>query len=181
MAFIEQKNRFTCTNVKAKPVFTEDQFFRWTDTNFFRTSYNDMTSKVIFNTVFYIIIFKQSPVEKKNHAIPGYKGFVPNIRSSSLYGKPYTEQTRGVLKKELLDTDKNGMATTGFNVPKAAARRDLSLHAVSNKYGRPTMMQTAKNFHPAVPLTTQIRETFESPMKNVKPNWRQRNGTIQFD
>jgi hypothetical protein len=90
--------------------------------------------------------------------VPGYKGFVPGVRSSSLYGKSYTEQSRDVMKSENLD--KPGvLATTGFNASRLN-RQDQSLHAISNKYGGQTLMATSPAIHDKQPFTTQIRTTF---------------------
>jgi len=46
MAFLEHKDRFDVKNVRAKSKITEGQLFRWTGSNFFRTSYGDMSNKV---------------------------------------------------------------------------------------------------------------------------------------
>ena len=50
-----------------------------------------------------IYYFWQSPAERKNAAIPGYKGFVPGIKNGTLIGKRYTESTRQSLTRENLD------------------------------------------------------------------------------
>lgn len=46
MALLEQKSRFEIKNAKASNRLAEDNLFRWTAGNFFRTSYNDMSDKV---------------------------------------------------------------------------------------------------------------------------------------
>lgn len=46
MALLEYKNKFTIDNPKKANPIGEQQFFRWTNKNFYRTSYNDMRVKV---------------------------------------------------------------------------------------------------------------------------------------
>lgn len=46
MALLEYKNKFTIDNPKRANPIGEQQFFRWTNKNFYRTSYNDMRVKV---------------------------------------------------------------------------------------------------------------------------------------
>ena len=46
MSMLEYRNKFNVDNPKRSTAFSEDQFFRWTAGNFYRTSYNDMRSKV---------------------------------------------------------------------------------------------------------------------------------------
>ena len=45
-AFLESVTKFKITNPKAKNIFDEKEFFQWSDKNFYRTSSNDMSSKV---------------------------------------------------------------------------------------------------------------------------------------
>ena len=102
---------------------TEEKFFRWTSQNFYRTSYNDMRNR--------------SPVENKNHALPGYKGFVPGASTGFDVGKRYTEATRRSLSRELDEKNNTNyiFATTGFNFTKIP-KNDPTLEATSGKYGR---------------------------------------------
>jgi hypothetical protein len=46
-------------------------------------------------------------------AIPGYKGYVPEIKTGSCVGKRYTEMTRDVMTKIKLDDKTQTLATTG--------------------------------------------------------------------
>ena len=55
----------------------------------------------------------QSSVERKNCAIPGYKGFVPGMKNQTLFGKSFTEQTRDILRSEYLDDTPNLYQSTG--------------------------------------------------------------------
>ena len=57
----------------------------------------------------------KSPVEKKSSIVPGYKGFVPGVRSGSMFGKSFTEESRAVMKPEILDKP-GKLASTGFNM-----------------------------------------------------------------
>ena len=75
--YLEFKNKVDIKNPRKNPIFTEKDFFGWSSTNFYRTSYNDMGSK--------------SPVSKKNCAIPGYRGYIPGVKADGHFGKTYTE------------------------------------------------------------------------------------------
>lgn len=44
--FLESKTKFSFNNHRASDKFSENQFFSWSNNNFYRTSYNDMTEKV---------------------------------------------------------------------------------------------------------------------------------------
>ena len=44
--FLESVTKFKIHNPKATQIFTENEFFQWSDKNFYRTSYTDMSSKV---------------------------------------------------------------------------------------------------------------------------------------
>jgi hypothetical protein len=53
------KNKFSYTNEKSKPIGEQD-FFKWTSNNMYRTSYHDMAKKVniLENTNLLFLIFK---------------------------------------------------------------------------------------------------------------------------
>lgn len=53
MSLLEYKNKFTIDNPRKASPIGEQQFFRWTNKNFYRTSYHDMGTKVI-NIINYI-------------------------------------------------------------------------------------------------------------------------------
>jgi len=44
--WMESNTKFDVANPKARQIFTEDAFFKWSSKNFYRTSTNDMTTKV---------------------------------------------------------------------------------------------------------------------------------------
>lgn len=46
MSNIETKTKFHMSNPKVGQIFTEDQFFKWSDNNLYRTSTHDMSDKV---------------------------------------------------------------------------------------------------------------------------------------
>ena len=48
---LESKNKFTMSNHKVGQVFTEDQFFKWSNDNIYRTSTNDMSAKVMIHKI----------------------------------------------------------------------------------------------------------------------------------
>lgn len=43
---LESKTKFHMSNPKCNEGFNESQFFKWSENNFYRTSTNDMSSKV---------------------------------------------------------------------------------------------------------------------------------------
>ena len=46
--------------------------------------------------------------------IPGYAGYVPRVKVNNQYlGKRITEQSRDVLKAEIVDKAENNFSTTG--------------------------------------------------------------------
>jgi len=47
MSLLDFKNKFNIENPKKTSDIFENNFFRWTSGNFYRTSYNDMGSKVL--------------------------------------------------------------------------------------------------------------------------------------
>ena len=55
--FLESKSKFCITNMSKERPFTSPQFFSWSTNNMYRTSYNDMSVKVL-NTNLSIIINK---------------------------------------------------------------------------------------------------------------------------
>eukprot|EP00349_Pseudokeronopsis_sp_Brazil_P001834 CAMPEP_0202956802 /NCGR_PEP_ID=MMETSP1396-20130829/1303_1 /ASSEMBLY_ACC=CAM_ASM_000872 /TAXON_ID= /ORGANISM="Pseudokeronopsis sp., Strain Brazil" /LENGTH=74 /DNA_ID=CAMNT_0049673993 /DNA_START=96 /DNA_END=320 /DNA_ORIENTATION=+ len=68
----------------------------------YKTSYSKMSS--------------QSPCERKNMAIPGYKGYIPGVKAEPAVGKRFSEQSREVLTKQGLDDKEAVLASTGFNI-----------------------------------------------------------------
>lgn len=47
MALLDTSTKFNITNIKKETPFVEDKFFAWTNNNMYRTSYHDMSAKVI--------------------------------------------------------------------------------------------------------------------------------------
>ena len=44
--YLESNTKFSFNNHKATNKFGEEEFFKWSSKNFYRTSYNDMAAKV---------------------------------------------------------------------------------------------------------------------------------------
>ena len=88
MSLLDYNNKFNIEiQPKLKSELMNDNCFRATSPQFYRTSYNNMSSKVITKTnLIRVLIFSQNSVERKNCAIPGYKGFVPGHKNGSLIG-----------------------------------------------------------------------------------------------
>lgn len=124
---------------------------------------------------------QKTPVAKKSTVIPGYQGYRPRIHVNNHHlGKTMAEQARDVFKTEL-DTPVNALASTGFNA-RTMSRVDEQLHATSRRYGKSTMLATAKNFQPIDYATTTFRDSFKSPfVAHNRPNWRTRDATQKFD
>ncbi len=72
-----------------------------------------------------------------------------------------------------MEDRKQTFSSTGFNSIKIPAQ-DVTLHAVSRRYGKETLMDTAPNFKPDG-WTTNFRSTFHSPTTENKGNWRARD------
>ena len=61
-----------------------------------------------------MILSTQAPQAKQSAVIPGYAGFVPRIKANNQFiGKRLTEQSRDVLKQEVIDKAANNFSTTG--------------------------------------------------------------------
>lgn len=58
MSLIDFKNKFNIDNHKRGNTVQENRFFRWSNNNFYRTSYNDMVSPVSF--IIYIKLYARN-------------------------------------------------------------------------------------------------------------------------
>lgn len=166
MSLLEQNTKFKIENPKQSQKYVEQQFFKWSNSNFYRTSYHDMRDK--------------SQPSKRNCALPGYKGFVPGVRANSLLGKRFTEQSRDVLNPKHLEGKQQMFSSTGFNgdlIP----RSDVTLHATSHKHGKTTLMDTHPNIKPANYFETTSRVSYVQPSVNPKPQFRSRAPNTQFE
>ena len=106
----EFKNKFTVARRHNSHIRTED-VMRWSGNNFYRTSYNDMTSKVSEQRMA-LMTCVQSPVKNKNTVLPGYQGHLPKIGyDNTLIGKRFTEQAREVFDENLDGNTKFGMSS----------------------------------------------------------------------
>ena len=165
MSLLESKTKFEIKNPKQEQKVGENEFFRWTNGNFYRTSYNDMRER--------------SPVEKKNACVPGYKGYLPGVVANNIFGKTQTETSRRSLDRATLDDKVALYSSTGFNSSKLP-KGDHTLHAVSNRYGKTTIFDTHPHVKPNV-IDTTTRDSYYSPKKLPRPNWRARGSSANFD
>ena len=78
------KFEFRSPKNKKETNIAEYNFFKWTNNNMYRTSYNDMAKRGI-------------STQRKNSVIPGYLGYVPSLAADSHLSKRITEQSRDVL------------------------------------------------------------------------------------
>ena len=174
----EVKNKFDFSSHRKSSTITENEFFKWTSGNMYRTSYNDMANKV--SPPMPLTIIKGKSVERKNMVIPKYQGYVPNLKAKSLLAKRYSEQSRDVLRPENIDDKDQTMASTGFNsiyIPKV----DDTLNATSRRYGTETMPKT----HPDVwtnykPSETTFRASYINPKRHPSQVYRTRNPDADF-
>lgn len=121
--FLESKTKFSFHNHRAADgsKTREDSFARWSNSNFYRTSYNDMGNK--------------KPCTRQSAVIPGYQGHVPRVGTDNMcMGKRMTEQSRDVLKASIIDKASNNFSTTGFNA-KLIPKDDITLEVRSRRYG----------------------------------------------
>jgi len=104
---------------QSRPI-KEDNFFKWSNDNMYRTSYNTQ--------------WTNKPLEPKNVAVPGYGGFVPGLKSENEFGKSYSRITRENFGKDTLGDNKNRLSSTGFNHKKHVFI-DHTRTASTHKYG----------------------------------------------
>ena len=78
-----------------------------------------------------------------------------------------------------IDDRKQAFSSTGFNSVKIP-KQDMTLHAVSRRYGKETMLDTAPNFKQEY-WTTNFRSTIQSPQSQYKVNWRTREPGMDLD
>lgn len=65
--FLDSNTKFSFKNHRATEKFGEDTFAKWSNTNFYRTSYGDMDTK-------------RSPPGRRAAVIPGFAGYVPRVK-----------------------------------------------------------------------------------------------------
>lgn len=165
MALLEHKNKFSIDNHKRGKAIPEQKFFKWSNANFYRTSYNDMRSP--------------EPVKNKNMVVPGYQGYMPGVVPNNKFANTISETSRKVFNERKLDQKQYLFATTGFNsinIPK----HDETLHGVSHRHGKATIMDTHPNWKKKR-MNSTTRKTFRDPREVPKPNWRQRHASVDFD
>lgn len=125
------------------------------------------------------MLFK-AQVPKKNSVIPGYSGYKPQIGVNNKFvGRTVTEQSREVLKPEIIDQPKNNLSSTGFNhslIPK----KDDSLHATSSRYTGTTMQRNAADFVAEDRSTTTSRAAFTRPQSAPRTTMRERDSSVTF-
>ena len=162
---LEYKNKFSIQNPFRKKSLSEAQFFKWRNTNMYRTSYNDMRDK--------------SPPANKNTVVPGYAGYLPGVKPNNIFSKTYAKVSRKSLNRENVEKGPSVFASTGFNA-KIIPRQDETLHCVHHKYGKTTIMDT----HPAIKgdiYNTTTAKTYRHPRNRHHPNWRSRVKHEDFD
>jgi hypothetical protein len=104
------------------------KFQSWLQNDMYRSTYAHHHSPVSFTLI-------QDSLSPKNSHIPGYGGFIPKDRAESLHAKTYSNKTKDVLVDYNNLGNRNGLATTGFNITQDALI-DQSKVASSHKYGK---------------------------------------------
>jgi hypothetical protein len=69
-------------------------------------------------------------------------------------------------------------SSTGFNAAKLT-KADHTMHAVSNRYGKSTIVDTHPNIK-ASPYQPTSRAVYISPQKQSRPNWKVRQNSSDF-
>lgn len=85
MSLLEYKNKFTIANPKKNSDIIESNFFGWTSSNFYRTSYNDMGSRVSNLDKYLNIFFITEPCREKECSHPRLQGFCPRYKKWYTY------------------------------------------------------------------------------------------------
>lgn len=165
MSLLEYKNKFSIDNPKRGKNIKEHNFFKWTAKNFYRTSYNDMRIR--------------EPIKNKNMVVPGYQGYMPGVVANNKFAHTISETSRKAFSAKKLDEKPHMYSTTGFNSSRIP-KHDQTLHGVSHKFGKGTIMDTHPNFHKKR-MNSTSRKVFKDPRALPKPTWRARHASIDFD
>ena len=113
--------------------------------------------------------------------IPKYAGYVPSIKPDGHIKKRITEQSRDVLKRELLDDPPRLLASTGFN-QKWIPKHDVTLESTCKRYGRQTMPETHPSNNPTDkdPTATTFRASYRHPKTHARSVFRTRDPAKEF-
>lgn len=163
---LETKTKFNIKNHKAEDQYGEKDFFAWSNSNFYRTSTNDMSNK--------------SPVPRKSNSIPGFGGYLPKIKANNHIQETVTEQSRGVFNQSMIDDAPNPYSSTGFNAS-LIPQNDDTREATSRRYGTVTRHLPHPNHHPTGYDNTTTRLSYKGPADKPKPNFRDRDTKAVFE
>ena len=86
----------------AKKSINEHDLHLWSRDNLFRTTYTDNFS-----------LQKNRLAPVKSAAIPGYKGFIPGLKSENLHGSSYTPLTKEAFANPELGNNSLRLSSTG--------------------------------------------------------------------
>merc|ERR1711959_459831 len=171
----ETKSKFDFGRHKRSTSIQETAFFNWSNSNMYRTSYNEMANRY-------------KSVERKNHVLPGYQGYRPKIAADSHLQKTFTEQSRDVFQKSKRDDPIQTMSATGFNATLVPSNEgcglylktnDPTLNATSRRYGTRTEPLTHPNNHSKyAPNETTFRASYINPKRHPSSVYRDRGERI---
>jgi len=137
----------------AKDLGNQD-FKAWSQQNFYRTSYRDMSKKY--------------PQKEKSYAIPGYSGYIPGTNADNNFGKGFTRTAREQLNRnkylppqvtEKFPKRPFSTSVMGRSVGRVGGGLDDEYHTVSRFHGKTTIPMTHPNFSNQTWETTN-RATF---------------------
>mmetsp|Transcript_8821 Transcript_8821/g.13598 ORF Transcript_8821/g.13598 Transcript_8821/m.13598 type:complete len:162 (+) Transcript_8821:21-506(+) len=126
--------------------------YAWSNSNMYRTSYNDMSDK--------------KPVPLKSYSIPKYAGFIPGSKGNSELGRTFSKITRRCFVKE--DSfQKSNDRFKSIDFMTDQKQFDKTRPSFFRGYGKTTMLEP----HPALyeEWSTTFRKTYLKPNARTKP------------
>jgi hypothetical protein len=104
---------------------------------------------------------------------------MPGVVANNKFANTISETSRKVFTSKKLDDKEHLYSTTGFNsirIPK----HDATLHGVSHKFGKSTIMDTHPNIKKKK-MNSTSRKTYQDPRELARPTWRVRHASTDFD
>ena len=92
MSLLEYKNKFSIENPKKNTEIFENNFFRWTSGNFYRTSYNDMGSRVSNSDKFIDIVYNRVQLRERMQQFQDTKVLSQALKTAHILAKDLLSQ-----------------------------------------------------------------------------------------
>ena len=190
---VEQRTKFSANNHKATKAISENTFFAWTSNNFYRTSYNDMSSRVSKTASITLHKFLFSRLQRtRTLCFQATLAICPDTTLTTTWlpsaglSRPERSSTNKLLTSLRMALQRPGKFITVVKWCSSRFNKSLipvvdeTLEATSRRYGRRTEQETAPNMKPRDLSFTTFRFSYLNPNKHDLPNFRTR--TIQkFD